>query len=328
MAIVVSEQLDDVISTTIRHIVPNVVDNFFTGRPLLVRLMSQNNVVLDGGAEIQHPFLYDAPPGGAFALGGELDITRKNIMSALRFPWATYYSAVTVEGLELLQNSGPEKIVDLVEMRMQAGRMKLEDSLGNDIFGNDTDGPGIVGLRVSCDNGDIVGAYGGITRATTGPGSAIKGNVNTSASVQLDTLTTGMGSATVGPARPDLIVTTQAVWNNIHDLLGGAGASGSGENFQRFPGGDGTGADIANAGFDVINWQRAQIVVDNQCPTNHLFMLNTKYIKIYVHSQRNFETDGPHIPPNRDQKIWRVLTACQLVNAAPRLNTMFTSLAS
>jgi hypothetical protein len=318
MAVLVTEQLDDVISTTIRHIVPMVVDNFFTSRALFVRMMARNNVVLDGGHEIQQPFLYDSPPGGSYSLGEELDITRKQVMSSLRFPWATYFGAVTVEGQEMLENHGPERIIDLVEIRMQAARMKLEETMGTDLYGSDVDGPGIVGLRAGCDNGDTVGSYGGITRASTGPGNVIKGNVNTS-NVGLDQMTTAMGSATVGTARPDLIVMAQTTWNTVHDLLGGGGTAAN--NLKRFDG----DASLGDAGFQVLAYQGADIVVDQQCPADHVFYLNTAYLKMYIHSQRNFETDGPWTPPNHDQKVWRIFTASAFVNCAPRLSTMMTN---
>jgi hypothetical protein len=332
MAITVTQELDDVVSTTIRHVMPDVIDNFFDSRALFVRLASRNNITLDGGHEIQQPFLFDSPPGGAYGLGDELDITRKNILSAMLFPWALYYSAVTVEGLEQIQNAGASKIVDLVEVRMQAARMKLEDSIGSDLYGSKVVGPELVGLRAACDNGDTVGSYGGITRATTGAGSVIKGNVDaTAVTINLKHLTDQMGAATKGAARPDLIVTTQDIWDSIHDLIGGgygdSHATGAGvgfsaeRNLKRFTGGQ----DLADAGFQALRWQGADIVVDNQCPANHMYFLNTEFIKLFVHSQRSFVSDGPWTPANRDQKVWRIFAACQLVNCAPRLCSVSTN---
>jgi len=328
MAITVTQELDDVVSTTIRHVMPDVIDNFFNSRALFVRLASRNNVVLDGGHEIQQPFLYDSPPGGAYGLGDELDITRKNIMTSLIFPWSLYYSAVTVEGLEQIQNAGASRVIDLVEVRMQAARMKLEDSIGSDLYGSKVTGPELVGLRAAVDNGDTVGSYGGIDRAATGAGNVIKGTVDTATALTLKHMTDQMGAATKGSARPDLIVTTQDIWDLMHDLIGGAtttdNARAGNQNLKRFDG----GADLADAGFQVLRWQGADIVVDNQCPANHIYFLNTAYIKLFVHSQRSFVSDGPWTPANRDQKVWRIFAACQLVNCAPRLNAVSTSITS
>lgn len=320
-----TEYIEDVVSTTIRNIRPKVVDNFFRSKALFVRLMEKNKILLDGGRQIQQPVLYDAPPGGAYGRGDDLNIDQKNILTSFIFDWTRYYSAVTIDGLDELQNAGVQKIIDLAEIRMNAARMKIENDLGTDIFSDGTGyaGKAIAGLRLAIDDGTTYGTYGGLARtAGAAQGTvayAASGNINTTAATFTpDIATTAMGLATVGSERPDLIVTTQTLWDRFHDRL---------QTQQRFPstGTPGSQSMIA-AGFPSFSWSGAEVVVDNQCPAGSMYFLNTKYISLYVHKARNFEVDGPHTPANRDQRTWRVFFAGQLVVGSPRLQTLYTNL--
>ena len=321
-----TEYIEDIVSTTIRNIRPKVIDNFFKSKALFVRLMEKNRVMLDGGRQIQQPFLYDAPPGGSYGRGDDLDISTKNILSSMIFDWSRYYSAVTIDGLDELQNAGAQKIIDLTEVRMNAARMKIEDDIGGDIFldGTGNGSKNIVGLRAGIDDGNTVASYGGITRVVSAavgtPAYAVNaGYVSTTAATFTpDIATTAMGGATVSGERPDLIITTQAIWDRFHDRL---------QTQQRFPSTSTPGAKgMIDAGFPAFSWSGAEVVVDQKCPTGFMYFLNTKYITLYVHSMRNFVVDGPHVPANRDQRTWRVFFAGCLVIGAPRLQALVSNL--
>src|SRR5204863_3772902 len=119
------------------------------------------------------------------------------LASALIFNWSLYRAVVVMEGLEELQNAGAQKVIDLYSLRVDSARKAIEDDLGKDVFGDGTgnDSKVIVGLRAAVDDGTTVASYGGITRATTGPGAFIKGNVDTTGGVfTMDVLTKRIGA--------------------------------------------------------------------------------------------------------------------------------------
>src|SRR6185295_15216692 len=136
----------------------------------------------------------------------------------LVFTWKQYYVDVTVDGLSLLQNSGPEAIHDLVSDEMDEAEMTAGDLIGVDVFsdGSGNSGKAITGLRAALDDGTTYGTYGGITRSSTAntAGAAARGNVTTTATTfSLSQMNTFMQQGTVGRRKPNLIITTQALWN-------------------------------------------------------------------------------------------------------------------
>lgn len=313
-----TEELSDIFATTLRNIQPTVADTFFTSRAFFLRLYQQRRVVKTGGREIQQNILVDAPPGGSYKRGARLDISKKNILAALRFPWAYYYSAITEDGADLVENAGPQAVMNLARIRLEAARQRIEDDVATHIFldGTGNDGADLIGLRAAVDNGDTVPSYGGITRGSTGPGSRIKGNVNTTGGqFSLDIATSAMVSASLPPHKPDLIVTTPTLWGAFHDRIQPA---------QRFL--TERGEQIARAGFDVFSWMGADVIYDNKCPEGTMWFLNTSTLTFYVHKARLFALDGPRVPANVDQRTTRMWLVCQLVCDNPRLNALYTGL--
>ena len=314
-----TEEISDIFATTLRHIRPTVVDNFFNSRALFVRMYERKKILIDGGRQIQQDILVDSPPAGSYGRGDELDISKRNILSALIFNWAQYYSAVTSDGLDEIQNSGTSQVMNLAKIRLEAARNGLEDKIGDDIFGDGTsnNSKGIVGLKAAIDDGTNVASYGGITRTSTGTGNLIKGTINTTGgAVSLDLLTTLIMSATRGLARPDLTVTTRTLWGKIHDRL---------QPSQRFPSTD-RGKNLANAGFQVLEYMGTEVVYDDKVPSGELYVLNTNTLSFFIHTQKNFELNGPWTPANADQKTWRIFVACQLTCDNCRLNSRATGL--
>lgn len=314
-----TEEASDIFATTLRHIRPTVADTFYTGRAFFVRLYDQRKIIIDGGREIQQNIMIDSPPGGSYGRGDELDISKKQLFTSLRFPWSLYYSAITEDGLDAIENSGAAAIMNLAKMRLEAARQKVEDDVGEDLYldGTGNSSKDLVGIRAALDNGDTVASYGGITRATTGIGSRIRGSVDTTGGTfSLDIATARMVAATVGTKRPDLILTTQTLWGRFHDRL---------QVSERFPKTE-RGKRLADAGFEVLAWMGADVVADDKCPSGQMVFLNTSTFTFYVHTARNFVLDGPHTPANVDQKTTRLFLACQLTCDNPRLNSLATGL--
>ena len=319
MAITFTDEASDIFTTTLRHIRPTMADTFYTGRAFFLRLYDQRRIMIDGGREIQQNIMIDSPPGGSYGRGDELDISKKQLFTALRLPWSTYYSAITEDGQDGIENNGASAIMNLAKLRLEAARQKIEDDVATDLFldGTNNGGKVLVGLRAAVDNGDTVATYGGITRASTGIGSRIRGNVNTvGGSFSLDVATARTMDAVVGTKKPDLILTTRTLWSRFHDRL---------QVSERFPKTD-RGQRLANAGFEALSWMGADVVYDDKCPAGQMFFLNTSTFTFYVHQQRHFVLDGPHTPANVDQRTTRLFLACQLLCDNPRLNTIATGL--
>ena len=310
-----TRQLSDIATSTVDQRMPQLVDNVFIGAPLFVRLKSRNNIMMDGGDRIRQAIVYDTLPGGSYGVGDSFDTSRRNIMESLLFDWKRYYINITMEGLEDLQNAGASKVIDLVSAKMDAAELTMIQNLGGDLYGTGG-GNAITGLRAAVDNGDLIGTYGGLTRDTTASGSAATGNVDTTGGVFSLSLmnTTMMGTGTgptLGREKPDLIVTTQTIWNQWWERV---------QPSQRFG-----SEDLKAVGMDAIRFNGADVVVDPQVPAGLVYFLNTRFIKLVIHSQRNFIFRGWFETSNRDERLGQILWAGELVVPSPRLQALVTS---
>ena len=86
------------------------------------------------------------------------------------------------------------------------------------------------------------------------------------------------GACSIDNDQPDLIVTTQVIFDAYETSL---------QANKRWQGDD----TLADAGFQTLRFKGATVVVDSHCPSGCMFMLNTKYLDFKVHNKRNFAFD-------------------------------------
>ena len=202
---------------------------------------------------------------------------------------------------------------------METARLTLADLLGVDLFldGTGNAAKALLGLIAAIDDGTNIAAYGGITRDASAVGTAAKGKLNTTGGpLQLALLNSVMGTATIQPHRPDLIVSPQAMWDRGWERV---------QPQQREPAGPGFD-DLARVGFTAINFNGAAWVVDSHTAAGNVWLLNTDFIKLIVHRDRDFKFSGFQSPVNQDALIGQILWAGQLVVQAPRLSARMTGL--
>ena len=112
------------------------------------------------------------------------------------------------------------------------------------------------------------------------------------------------GACSIDSDQPDLIVTTQAIYDAYETSL---------QANKRFEG-DST---LADAGFQTLRFKGASVVVDSHCPAGHMYFLNTKYLDFKVHSKRNFEFENFRNLEANDVMQARIFWMGQLVCSNP-----------
>lgn len=317
-----SRQLADIAATTLDTYLKDLVENVFNSNALWVRLASRDRIMLDGGDKIRQSIIYDKLNSDWYTGLDEFDVTRKLTKVPLIFTWKQAYANISIDGLSMLQNSGAAKVIDLVETEMETAKLTISDMLGTGVFG---DGTGTVtsakaldGLLVAVDDSTNYSTYGGVSRATADAvGLAIRGIYNaTGGTFSLPAVNTEFGRATIQPEKPDLLCTTQTLWNKFWERV---------QPSQRTPSGPGFD-DLARIGFDTINFNGAAVTVDSHCATGYLFGLNTKNVKLLVHRDRDFHFTGFKIPINQDAIVGQILWAGNLVVPSPRLHFQMRNL--
>lgn len=225
--------------------------------------------------------------------------------------------AVTISGLEQLQNSGKEAIIDLLEARITVAESTMANLIAAGLYSDGTGfgGKEITGLNAQVPVNPALGTVGGIDRVTwlfwrskTFDASTDGGAATTAANIQ--SYWNRLWAQLVrGMDRPDLIIVDNVYWGLYMASL---------QAIQRF-----TSTDDAKLGFVTIKYMDADVVLDGGiggfCPASTGFMLNTKYIKYRPHAQRNMVplNPGKRYSVNQDAEVsllaWAGnLTACGL----------------
>ena len=114
------------------------------------------------------------------------------------------------------------------------------------------------------------------------------------------------GACTIDNDQPDLIITTQAIYDAYETSL---------QANKRFAGDDA----IANAGFDSLRFKGATVVVDSHCPAGQMYFLNTNYLDFKVHKERNFQFEDFRRLEAKDQIQSRLFWMGQLTCSNPRM---------
>ena len=114
------------------------------------------------------------------------------------------------------------------------------------------------------------------------------------------------GACTIDNDQPDLIVTTQAIYDAYETSL---------QANKRFSGSE----EIANAGFDTLRFKGASVVVDSHCPDGQMYFLNTNYLDFKVHKDRNFQFEDFRRLEAKDQIQSRLFWMGQLTCSNPRM---------
>lgn len=293
-----NSSISDIIATTIQSRSGVLADNVMANNPLLQRLKQKGNVrPFSGGNVILEEIMYnDTTTNNTNSYSGfeVLNIAPNSPISAAQFALTQYASAVTISGLEMLQNSGKEQIIDLLEGRVRVAEAQLMNRIDTDIYldGTGNGGKNITGLASAVPDVPTSGTYGGIDRATWSFWQPVKysGVTNGGAAVSASNIVQYMTALAIqlvrGNDKSDLIVADNTYYslyvNALQAIQRVAYESETGAGFAslKFSGG-GTSADVVLGGG-----------VGAHATANHMWFLNTNYIHFRPHKDRNFVPIG------------------------------------
>ena len=293
-----SPNLSDIISTTIQSRSGVLADSVTKNNALLYKLKQRGNVKpFSGGNVILQELMYNDTStlnAGSYSGYDVIDITPNSPISAAQFDIKQYAAAVSISGLEMLQNAGKEQIIDMLEGRVQVAEAQLMNQISAGVYSDGT-GNGskdITGLASAVSITPTSGTYGGINRATWTFWQNVKfdattdgGAAATSANIQ-----SYMNRVAVqlvrGMDRPDMIVAGNDYYRLFLESL---------QAIQRI-----TSEDSAAAGFTSLKYMGAGLNCDvfldggigGSLATDRMYFLNTKYIFLRPHRDRNFVPIG------------------------------------
>lgn len=330
--------VSDIIATTIQNRSGELADNVTNNNALLRRLKEKGNVrTFSGGNVILEEIMYvDSSTINANSYSGYelLNISPNSPISAAQFSIAQYYGSVTISGLEMLQNSGKEAIIDLLEGRHKVSEAQIQNRMDYDLYqdGTGNSGKNLTGLASAIPDDPTTGTYGGISRSTWGfwgsqyyRGVTDGGAAVSAANIQ-NYMTTLALRCVRGRDMPDLwiadttyyslyVQSLQAIQRVTSD---GEGSAGAGFATLKFYGG-GTSADVVlggGIGMDV------DVAGNNGGATAaHMWALNTNYIHFRPHRDRNFvPIGGERQAVNQDAIVKLYGWAGNLTSSGPQFS--------
>ncbi|WP_103852153.1 phage major capsid protein [Burkholderia pseudomallei] len=323
-----SSTLTEIVTTTLRNRTGKLADNVTKNNALLYRLRRRGNVkTVSGGRTIVQELEY-AENGTFKRYSGyeALNISPSDVFTGSEFNYAQAAVAVSISGLEELQNSGEDAIIDLLESRIKNAEKTLVNNIALDCYSDGTADGGrqIGGLQLLVSATPTIGVVGGID-ASTSIGSFWR---NTAFSA----VTNGGGAATSaniqsymnrvyvqqvrGTDRPDLIIADNNYFRLYLESL---------QAIQRI-----TSNEMGEAGFDSLKYMSSDVVLDGGfgggAPQNTMFFLNTDYIYFRPHTKRNFVPIGDdRFAVNQDAMVKLVGFAGNMTVSNRRLQAVLTA---
>ena len=322
-----NSSVSDIIATNIQSRTGELADNVTNNNALLRRLKDRGNVkTFSGGNVILQEIMYsDSATNNTNSYSGYevLNVSQNSPISAAQFSITQYAAAVSISGLEMIQNSGKEAIIDLLDGRMNVAEAQLANRIGGDIYldGTGNSGKNLTGLGAAVPDAPSTGTYGGINRATYSFWRSVKysGTTDGGSATSASNIQGYMDSLAVqlirGTDKPDLIVADNIFYRMYLQSL---------QSIQRISDG---GSSTAGAGFASLKYYGAgmasDVVLDggigSAATASHMWMLNTKYIMFRPNANRNFvPIGGERQAVNQDAIVKLIGWAGNLTSSGPQ----------
>ena len=280
------------------------VDIYFNTSFFLNYLLKQKKGIWErpeGGEKIRIPLEYDGQEANFYVKGETLSSDDRESINAAYFDFKHAYGNATVYRIDELKNAGRYAEVQMVVQRVSGAQKSLTKLLDGSIY----DSPGgasarLTGFRACC-NETTTTAYGGIQEADL---VAQDGDYpwegkldSTTEALTLNVIRTLCSDAKVRDGKggqPDLIVTTETLWNVLSDIL---------QVQQRFT----EGVETAKAGFTGLNFEGKDIFPDDFCPSGYLFGVNSNHYGFAVHRKGLFmRSKWKHIPDSAEDRSMKI----------------------
>jgi hypothetical protein len=291
---------DALLSTTLANYRDKLTDNVFSARPLTYWLMDKGRIRTEsGGTKLVEQLIYGENTTVKSYSGYEtLTLTPQEGISAAEYDWKQYAASIAISGIEEAKNNGEHAIIDLLEAKIMQAEESLREGFNRMFFADGTGNGGKDwnGLGNLVESGNTVG---GINSATAGNEYWRSYEDNTAGALTLAQMATAYNSTSVGNDHPDVILTTQTLFEKYESLL---------QPQLRY-----TDTKTADAGFQNLLFKSAPIMYDVHAPAGTMFFLNSKYIKLVGHKDKWFAQTEFVRPENQDARFALIMCYGNLV---------------
>lgn len=310
----VTYDYDNIATTTLSLMRSKIADAIFKANPTIAWLLGAGRVRLEsGGRYIEEPILYQKNDTTQSYRGYDpLNIAPTDELTMARYNWRQSATSVAISGLEELQNSGPAQVFNNLKQKIKVAEMSkkeyfnemaLADTATKDLSRD------LLGFDEIIENAATQGYLGGIDKNTYSWWQNQR--LVPSATWTVANRTFGMtlgkffNTCSKGLTRPDFMVTTQAMYENLEAEQW---------TYQRYP----TQQPALNIGFPSMMFKGVPVFWDEYCQTDHFYVVNSEFLNYVIHSRRNFAMTPFMRPHNQDARVAQILFCGQMTCSNPR----------
>jgi hypothetical protein len=296
----------ELVSTTYRNHKKEVADNMSNHNALYRRIAEKGKArTEDGGLSIVLPLEYaDNSTFQRYSGYDTLNIQAVDVLTSAEFPWRQAAVNVAASGLELRNNSGDSKFINLAEKKLKNAVKSAANSMSNDIYSDGTLSNQIGGLQALVSDAGT-GTVGGINSTTytfwkslvQSAAAPIQGGaaVTMSASTIEDQMLNLWIKLTRGADKTDLIVMDDTYYAMYEK---------SQVSLKRY-----TSDENGKGGMISLKYKTADVFFDTGggIPTAHAYFLNTDYLEMVAHEDANWTIMDEMASVNQDACVIPIL---------------------
>jgi hypothetical protein len=293
----------DIVTTTLQGYSKQLADNITNHNALLRAMERKGNKKVATGRSIVQELEFEENSTVMYYSGAEiLDISASETFTAAEFNYKQLAGNVVITGLEEIQNSGKEAVHNLLRSRIRNLEKSLKNTMATSLYANGTGfgGKDVGGLQLLV--ADVpTNTVGGIdANANAWWRNKVYDFSDKSIVASKTTIQAAMNDMYLdtvrGADRTDMIVADRNYYTFYWESL---------QANQRF-----TDDKEAGAGFtNVVYHGNIPVIYDDQCPTNHMYFLNTDYLFMRPAKGREFVPLGEKSAVNQDALVMPVVWA-------------------
>lgn len=290
----------DIITTSIESRTEEIADDVTKNNAILYVLQKRGNIKeISGGSVILQELSFQENANFSWYSGyDQLSVQAADVITSAKFDFKQCACPVVISGLEQLQNSGKERIIDLLDERMQVAEATMANNMAAALYSDGTGfgGKQLIGLNLGVSLTPTSGVYGGIDPNVWGfwANQLQSAGTMSAATIQLN-MNLLYNACVRGKDHPDLGIADGNLYNLFEQSL---------QVLQRF-----SSSELGDLGFQNLKYKGMDVVLDGGvggfAPQNLMYMLNTKYLFLRPHKQRNMVplSNGRRLPVNQDAEL-------------------------
>lgn len=295
---------NDIFTTTLKNRSGQLADVVSNNNALLKRLQEKGHSRnISGGSKIVEELEYGQGDMTWYSGYDTIEYTPKQLFTAAEYSLKLCAVPVAISGEDMLKNSGHFQMMDLFEKRIENAVKTMSNKMAEAVYGDGTSagGKAIGGLKLLIADAPETGVVGGIDRSTAGNEFWRNKSTTVANPLTADTIRPAMDkmymSLNRGTDKPDLIVTGNDLYSLFEQSLTAQ---------QRF-----TDSKLAEAGFETLRFKGADVVCDagqgGCCPEDKMYFLNTNYLYLRSHQDRNMKVIGGERMSVNQDAIYKII---------------------